>query len=95
MKKLQESDLYELRFNQKLSLQKIADNLGSEISVVCKNLRKYSWYVPRSSYKKVELTDRQCERTFGDGKRCTRKIKKGFRKLCQICYEHAEGDIFI
>ena len=92
MKKLQESDLYELRFNQKLSLQKIAGVLGSDITVVCRQLRKYHWYVPRPSYKRVELTDKQCERIFGYDKRCTRKIAKGFRKLCRVCYHEMEGE---
>jgi len=92
MKKLQESDLFELRINQKLPLKKIAALLGTDEPDVCVQIRKYPWYVPRASYKRVELTDMQCERIFGYDKRCTRKIAKGFRKLCPVCWHEAEGE---
>lgn len=89
---LKELDLFELRVNQKLPLQKRAALLGTDEPDVCVQIRKYPWYVPRSSYKRVELTDKQCERIFGYGPRCTRKIPKGFRKLCKICWQEAGGE---
>ena len=81
---------YDLRVNQKLSLKKMSEVIGIHESEVCRKIKKYPWYIARNGCLFKGLSDKRCQHIFPDGRRCSKRIPKGHRFLCAICFK--EGD---